>query len=79
MLLPAAGYLIVSNGYRKGWGVRAALVRAAAGRVVCTRAYKEAGCCEYMARRHCPKKCIRMGECFKLELGAEPRRRKKEN
>ena len=76
MLLPAAGYLIVSNGYRKGWGVRAALVRSAAGRVVCTRAYKEAGCCEYMARRACPKKCIRMGDCFKLELGAEPGRRK---
>ena len=76
MLLPAARYLIVSNGYRKGWGVRAALVRAATGRVVCTRAYKEAGCCEYMARRSCPKKCLRMGESFQLELGAEPSRRR---
>lgn len=68
MLLPAAGWLIVSNGYRKGWGVRAALVRAAAGRVVCTRAYREAGCCEYHARRRCPKKCLQVGDSFTLEL-----------
>lgn len=68
MLLPAAGWLIVSNGYRKGWGVRAALVRGAAGRVVCTRAYREAGCCEYHARRRCPKKCLQVEGSFTLEL-----------
>ena len=68
MLLPAAGYLIVSNGYRRGWGVRASLVRGAAGKVVCTRAYKEAGCCEYRARRRCPKKCIQVGDSFTLAL-----------